>query len=489
MVMKRALAGSRSLVTLFDSGSLGTRSDRDLLECFQADSGAIGQEAFRVLVERHGPMVLGLCRSLVRDQHEAEDAFQATFLVLVRKAASIQRRDTLGPWIYGVAAKVARRARRRLSLRRNREVPVIPDIPGRDLARPDGVSTEQLVHEEIARLPESCRRPLILCCLQGLSYDLAALQLGVNQSTLRGRLERARKRLSARLRERGAGSLVCGTTLESVRAKLAPLPSTLIESTVQFSLRWSRVTGLLGGGAVVPESISALAQGVIQSMVFQTIRVSAVALLAAGAIGTVVVAQQGKERAAQGGGSAAIVAIGPQAEGAGSAQSPANAQGRGRTEVFDPKVQADKTVYQDKSAQIGQRLGTVYQDKNAQIRQRLDTVKLADFPQVAKLETLLKHIKQVTTDANYSGIPIYVDPVGLSDAKLTVASELREIPNQQPIRIVLEYALRPVGLSYQVRDGFLMISSRTAILENRVEEIDRKLDHLIEMLGGLQPAK
>ena len=118
MVMKRAFAGSRSLVALFDSGSLGTQSDRDLLECFQTDPGAIGQEAFRILVERHGPMVLGLCRSVVRDQHEAEDAFQATFLVLVRKAASIERRDTLGPWLHGVAAKVARRARNRLNDRR-----------------------------------------------------------------------------------------------------------------------------------------------------------------------------------------------------------------------------------------------------------------------------------------------------------------------------------------------------------------------------------
>src|SRR5580700_8215490 len=118
MSTKQAFAGSRSLVTLFDSGTLGSQTDRDLLECFQTDTGPVGQEAFRILVERHGPMVLGLCRSLVRDQHEAEDAFQATFLVLVRKAASIERTDTLGPWLYGVAAKVARRARGRLNLRR-----------------------------------------------------------------------------------------------------------------------------------------------------------------------------------------------------------------------------------------------------------------------------------------------------------------------------------------------------------------------------------
>ena len=307
MATKRFLADSRSFVTLFSSGRLGSQSDRDLLECFQTDSGPMGQEAFRILVERHGPMVLGLCRSLVRDQHEAEDAFQATFLVLVRKAASIERKDTLGPWLHGVAAKVARRARNRLNDRRKREVPVAPDFPGPDLAAGDDSLSERLVHEEIARLPDSFRKPLVLCCLQGLSYDLAAQQLGVNHSTLRGRLVRARKRLQTRLQRRGLATFVGAPSVASLPVKLPALPSTLVDVTVQFSLRWSRLTGLLGGGPVVPQSIAALAQGVVQSMFLQTIRVSAAALLAIGAIGTVVVAQQGKGRVADG---AAPVAIG-----------------------------------------------------------------------------------------------------------------------------------------------------------------------------------
>src|ERR1700689_4640298 len=129
MVMKRAFAGSRGLVALFDSGSLGTQSDRDLLECFQMDPGPIGPEAFRILVERHGPMVLGLCRSVVRDPHDADDAFQATFLVLLRKADSIRRRDTIGPWLYGVAGRVARRARDRAIRRRRHEVEANAEIP------------------------------------------------------------------------------------------------------------------------------------------------------------------------------------------------------------------------------------------------------------------------------------------------------------------------------------------------------------------------
>jgi hypothetical protein len=100
---------SRSLGTLFRFGALGSLSDRELLECVLARPGSESEEAFRVLVERHGPMVLGLCRSLIKDAHDAEDAFQATFLVLARKASSIRRRDTIGPWLYGVAGRVARR--------------------------------------------------------------------------------------------------------------------------------------------------------------------------------------------------------------------------------------------------------------------------------------------------------------------------------------------------------------------------------------------
>ncbi len=125
-------------------------------------------------------------------------------------------------------------------------------------------------------------------------------------------------------------------------------------------------------------------------------------------------------------------------------------------------------------------------DANARIRQRLDMVVGADFPKVASIETLLKTIKKITADETYSGIPIFVDPAGITDAKVTMASEVVDIPGQQPIRIVLSDSLRSLGLMYDVRDGFLMISSRTAILEHRVEEIDRKLDRVIEMLGRLE---
>src|SRR5207244_6280654 len=148
---------------------------------------------------------------------------------------------------------------------------------------------------ETARLPESYRAAVVLCCLDGLSYDLAARRLGVRESTLRGRLHRARKRLESRLRRRGILAPVAARLIEPSGLSLPPLPSSLVESTVQFASRWASVSGLLAGASAIPESIIALAQGVIHAMFLQTVKVAGVgALLAAGVLGTVVVDHQGK---------------------------------------------------------------------------------------------------------------------------------------------------------------------------------------------------
>src|SRR5262249_48126483 len=134
-----------SLDTLWAVGALGAMTDGELLDHFQAHRDTSGQEAFRLLVLRHGPMVLGLCRSLLRDPHDAEDAFQATFLVLVRRAESIRKRETLGPWLYGVTNRVARRARVRSVRRRRREVAALVEPAGPPSADLDSTSTEAAI--------------------------------------------------------------------------------------------------------------------------------------------------------------------------------------------------------------------------------------------------------------------------------------------------------------------------------------------------------
>ena len=182
MATSRTRPSWRSLESLFDAGALGGLTDGELLECFQTSRDTVGHEAFRILVERHGPMVLGMCRSLVRDPHEADDAFQATFLVLVRKAESIRRRDTIGPWLHGVAGRVARRARDRADAAQRREVEVNAEIPCPVRPITESPSVEEVVQDEIARLAEPFRAPVVLCCLEGLSYDLAATPAGRNRA-------------------------------------------------------------------------------------------------------------------------------------------------------------------------------------------------------------------------------------------------------------------------------------------------------------------
>src|SRR5262245_46927680 len=178
-------------------------SDADLLGRFVTDRD---QAAFAALVDRYGPLVLHVCRRVLGDVHDAEDAFQATFLVLTRKAAAIRPRESLAAWLHGVARRVALKARTARA-RRLRDVGPPPG-PVVD-ARPDPLADLSarelltLVDAEVRRLPEVYRLPVILCCLEGLTQEEAARQLGWTPASVRGRLERGRARLHTRMVRRG----------------------------------------------------------------------------------------------------------------------------------------------------------------------------------------------------------------------------------------------------------------------------------------------
>jgi RNA polymerase sigma factor (sigma-70 family) len=462
----------RALESLFDVGALGGLTDGELLECFQTSRDAVGHEAFRILVERHGPMVLGLCRSLVRDPHEADDAFQATFLVLVRKAESIRRRDTIGPWLHGVAGRVARRARQRAMCRMRLEVEANDQIPGSVRPPTESPSVEEIVHDEIARLPTSIRSPLVLCCLEGLSYDLAAHRLGVSEPTLRGRLYRARKRLASRLDGRGITTGAFASAVDPVRFTFTALPASLVETTVQFSIRWPSVSGLLSGAAVIPDSIAGLAQGVIKTMLLQSLKLSGIGLLlVSGALGTMVVAQQGKND----NGAAQAVANPGRTNAQATPDTPSEAK------LAEVRKNVDQLAHQ-----IG---GQLLAEKTSQVEKQLDLVIDAKLPAGTTLEHFLKHIKQKTSEALPPGIPIYVSPLGLQEANKSMTSATEDFARNGPVRVILEQALLGTGLSFAVDDGFLMIDSRTRILERRVGAIDRKLNRVLEALDRLEKAK
>jgi RNA polymerase sigma-70 factor (ECF subfamily) len=174
-------------------------TERELLERFVSNHDP---EAFRVLVERHGPMVLSVCRNVLRQQHDVEDAFQSTFLVLARHAGTIKNRDTIGPWLHRVALRLAQKARFQTYRRRIRER-VCNDLGWEDPLDPPDLSFVPMLREEVIRLPETYRLPVMLCYLEGKTNQEAAAQLSCPVGTIKGRLSRARQTLRDRLRRRG----------------------------------------------------------------------------------------------------------------------------------------------------------------------------------------------------------------------------------------------------------------------------------------------
>src|SRR5262249_51457191 len=175
-------------------------ADRDLLERFV---NAQEEDAFAALVCRHGPMVLRVCLQILANEHDAEDAFQATFLVLSRKASSVKKQKSIGNWLFGVAYHTSTNLKRNLMRRRSYErrvsqLSVADPLSGLTLRE-----AQAIVNQELARLPEKHPAPLVLCSREGLTRDEAARQLGLPLSTLKSRLEEARKRLRMRLTARG----------------------------------------------------------------------------------------------------------------------------------------------------------------------------------------------------------------------------------------------------------------------------------------------
>jgi RNA polymerase sigma factor (sigma-70 family) len=233
----------------------GEMTDVQLLDRFRA----AGEEAaFETLMRRHGPMVLGVCRRVLNHEADAEDAFQATFLVLVRKAASLRSLTTLGPWLHGVARRAALKAREAVWKRRRRERQASGTLPVSAPADDPAWDLGPLLDQELNRLPGKYRAAVVLCDLQGHSRKEAASQLGLPEGTLSGRLTTARRLLAERLRRRGVEP--SGTTVAP--PPVAELPAALVASTI-------KAAGLTAAGraaGVVPASVLALTEGVLRNM-------------------------------------------------------------------------------------------------------------------------------------------------------------------------------------------------------------------------------
>ena len=251
----------RQLDSLLVFGTDADLTDGQLLERFATREGTAAEQAFATLVERHGPMVLRVCRGVLANSHDTEDAFQATFLVLVKKARALWVSDSLGPWLHQVALRTACCARAASVRRRKQEQAAASQKREFLSVTQDEPGLAQILHEEINRLPDRYRVPLILCDLEGRTHEQAARHLGWPAGTVKSRLSRARQRLRDRLARRGPDA-----SAGAMAAFLRPagldnlLPRSLASSTTSNAMRFAASRSILGGSAAV------LAQGVLSAM-------------------------------------------------------------------------------------------------------------------------------------------------------------------------------------------------------------------------------
>jgi RNA polymerase sigma factor (sigma-70 family) len=239
------------------------------------------EAAFGAIVRRHGRMVLRVCRGVLHSHHDAEDAFQATFLVLARSAASIRAGSSLSSWLYGVAYRVARNARRASDRRQAHEREARPVAHTRTDLDPALRELQQILAEEVSRLPQTYRAAFVLCCLEGKSKAEAAAQLGWKEGTVSGRLARARERIRQRLTRRGLSlaAVLCAGALSADDALAVPPP--LVRTTINAALG-TAATGAAAGA--IPARVADLAEGVTKAMFVNRVRVVTVLALAVGVV-------------------------------------------------------------------------------------------------------------------------------------------------------------------------------------------------------------
>jgi RNA polymerase sigma factor (sigma-70 family) len=266
----------RHIRKLASAGNDHELPDHQLLERFTLRRD---EAAFAALLQRHGPMVLGVCRSVLHDLHDAEDAFQAAFLLLAQKAGSIHRREAVSGWLYRVAYHLAIRAKANAARRRvlEKKAAIMPSAdPVLDMSLRE---VRAVLFEELEGLPEQYRAPLVLCGLEEKSLEEAARLLGWARGSVKWRLQRGRELLRARLRRRGlelpTALAATALALHSTSGKVA---AALAESTLQAAVKVAASGGIVAGVASAP--VAALVQGASKSMFSSKVQIATILLLA-----------------------------------------------------------------------------------------------------------------------------------------------------------------------------------------------------------------
>jgi RNA polymerase sigma factor (sigma-70 family) len=384
-------------------------TDGQLLERYLArrDEGA-----FEALLQRHGPMVLGVCRRILPNVADAEDAFQATFLVLMRKASAIVPRQLVGNWLYGVAFRTATSAKALNARRKAKE-----RLAVRCEAREEDALTDlwPVLDQELSRLPDKYRVAVVLCDLQGKTRRTAARQLGWPEGTLSTRLRAARKRLAKALARRGvtlpAGALAAALAQGTARA----LPSPLAAATRALAARVAAGQGVAG---VISAQVLALAEGVIKSMFLTKLKVALGVLLAVTVLS-----------------SSALLAGRPPADPkAVRLPAPPSAEGGGAGAGAKPPA--------------------------FQAKERSGQEKKKPAPAAVTVQVELEEIKVKGNDLFLTGTFRITQPLGGE----TVSSKLADVPIAPGVKINLNWAAgTPLGLRLEEDQGGLVVVGIEAI--------------------------
>jgi RNA polymerase sigma factor (sigma-70 family) len=410
---------------LFGRGSVGGLSEWQLLDRYATHRD---EAAFEALVARHGPMVLGVCRRMLDDPHQVEDAFQATFLILVRRAGSLGPGDAVGCWLYGVARRVALRARSESARRRSKEVSAAwaDEVAGAPPAGPSDLAP--VLDEELGRLPPRYRAPVVLCYLEGLTHEEAASRLRWPVGSVKGRLARARTLLKHRLARRGLAPAAGAVAAALARDARAAVPEPLRLATVRAAV--SLAAGR-AAPAIVSASVAHLVEGGLSAMFLTKLKVAAAIAGACGglALGAWALAQ-------------------PTRGGQGSPDAPSAAVSPEQNEPMVREVLAKPLALE--------------------IRQ-------------APLRDVLKAIKQATSTGSSPGVPIFVEPEGLAEAGASIESAVTIDARNVPLEAALDRALRPLKLAATSRDGLLVVTSRS---EAALIEARRRAEAPPETTGG-----
>ena len=519
----------QQLDRLFQQGTVAGLSESELLERFARGHD---ESAFEAILARHGPMVLGVCRQLLRDPNDVDDAFQATFLVLVRKAGTLRRCDLLGNWLYGVAYRVATRARV-LAARRTARAPYGQDTvdqldtgahgfaPGLNQTGNLDPEARPWLHEEVARLPEKYRVAVRLCYFEGLTHDEAAQRLGWPLGTVKGRLSRARDLLRKRLTRHGVTfSGPAAADYLSLPNARAAVPDSLEHATIQIAQAVARAAGAsITSVPTVSLSVASLTEGVLQTMIMTHAKSVVVTLIVICAVTTGMVigatqfapSQPASDPPRQAALSPDEPNTSPQVQKvpsrshAESKASPSSNEAR-KTEDSDSIESTDDASaprrgtkdsmptrlamlegafgggnagdeagvefrHRLEIAQLSAALSTWEKNpKNDAIFKALDEPISMNFAKETALEFVLKFIKKRTAEkSGHPPIPIYVDPLGLQQAERSMNSTVIMDLEGVPLKTSLRLMLKQLGMAYCVRDGVLIISSVQGVREELAE--------------------